>query len=228
MASLRKKPEVLAAAAETPPALEIDIAADATSPSTPAPAPPPEPPTSSQNEAQQALLAQLDALRESEGLQQQHQQALAAAEERRQAWLAGNSLAQQHYGHLAGFHNEAMQSGLADSSPAYFNFMQDQLAALQSEDPAANAHMIAEELQARAAERAEPQAPAPPSRSCIVSAPVSRGVPSSTPGWATGKITLTPAEREAARLSGISEVEYAKHRLRLNAMKASGEYADRR
>jgi hypothetical protein len=58
----------------------------------------------------------------------------------------------------------------------------------------------------------------------IVSAPPSRQATSPTGKSTTTKITLTPEQREVARLSGISEIDYARGLQRLNDMKANGGY----
>lgn len=60
-------------------------------------------------------------------------------------------------------------------------------------------------------------------RASIVSAPVSRDNRSSSTGRPTAptRITLSPAEREAARNMGVSEVAYAKGKLQLTANKQS-------
>jgi hypothetical protein len=50
----------------------------------------------------------------------------------------------------------------------------------------------------------------------IVSAPVSRG---ESYGGNRQKVTLTPAQREIAKLSGLTEVEYAKQFLKLDEYK---------
>jgi hypothetical protein len=39
-----------------------------------------------------------------------------------------------------------------------------------------------------------------------------------------GSITLTPAQKEASRISGLSEVEYARQLIRLREEKAQGNY----
>lgn len=62
-------------------------------------------------------------------------------------------------------------------------------------------------------------------RTSIVSAPVSREVPSSSGSQNRGgKTHLTLAQREAAKIAGISEAEYAKNLNKLNEMKANGTY----
>lgn len=59
-----------------------------------------------------------------------------------------------------------------------------------------------------------------------VSAPVSRDVPSGNFDGLPSKVTLSPAEREHARLAGISELVYAQNKLRLMQLKKSGFYSE--
>jgi hypothetical protein len=69
-----------------------------------------------------------------------------------------------------------------------------------------------------------PPPPAPPVQSAIYSAPVSRTVPSA--GYrepSPSSVRLTREEQETARMSGISDIEYAKHKLRMEREKAAGE-----
>lgn len=67
-------------------------------------------------------------------------------------------------------------------------------------------------------------------RGAIVSAPVSREAQSGSTGQrqSTGKIRLSAEEIESARLSGITEVEYARQKQRLMQLKANGEYSQNR
>jgi hypothetical protein len=69
-----------------------------------------------------------------------------------------------------------------------------------------------------------------PNPSSLVSAPVSRSIPSASGKrhQSPGKVTLTPSEVEAARLSGISIEEYARQKLKYEGMRESGEYRDNR
>lgn len=61
--------------------------------------------------------------------------------------------------------------------------------------------------------------------SAVVSAPVSRETPSSSGnGDRPGRITLSAAQKEAAKIAGISEAEYAKNVIRLRNEKANGNY----
>jgi len=63
-----------------------------------------------------------------------------------------------------------------------------------------------------------------PQRRATVSAPVSREAPSSSGTDRPGRITLTVQQKEAAKIAGITEVEYAKNLQRLKAEKANGNY----
>ncbi len=65
----------------------------------------------------------------------------------------------------------------------------------------------------------------PAQRTNIVSAPVSRGVPNGTATRSNSKITLTAMQKEAAKMAGISETEYAKQLIKLNELKANGQYS---
>ena len=64
----------------------------------------------------------------------------------------------------------------------------------------------------------------PAQRSNIVSAPVSREVPTGGGNRSTSKITLTAMQKEAAKMSGISETDYAKQLIKFNELKANGQY----
>ena len=221
MASLRKKR--VDAAVDAAPQVAVGPAAN----ETPAPALAPK-----ADDAAEALRKQLEALRRSETLQQQSQIAKLTAQERRQDWIKNNPLAQQHYNTLNALHAEAIQAGHADTSPAYFDYLNDRLEALNGHAAAATQLVNeAQQLQQRATQSVPQHRPASPSnqqRTSIVSAPVSREVPSSGGFRQAGKITLTAEQRESARISGISEAEYARQLSRLNDMKATGEYSDRR
>ena len=168
-----------------------------------------------------ALREQLEALRQSETMARQASLA-AAQEQRRQTWLASNELAQQHYAALGDIHRDALNSGYVDTSPAYFDFMNNQLATLQARHSAPT-HLV-EEMKSRVPP--EPPEPQPPSRGNFVSAPVSRE-PSGY-GQSASRITLTREQADLARLAGITEAEYARQLLRLREMQASGEYSERR
>jgi hypothetical protein len=58
-----------------------------------------------------------------------------------------------------------------------------------------------------------------------VSAPVSREAPS-TPNndRSSSQVKLTPAQREYAKIAGVSEKVYAEQLQKINKMKANGSY----
>lgn len=61
-----------------------------------------------------------------------------------------------------------------------------------------------------------------------VSAPVSREAPSTPNAPRGGSIRLTPDQREAAKVAGVTEAEYAKQLQKLNQMRANGTYGEGR
>lgn len=66
-------------------------------------------------------------------------------------------------------------------------------------------------------------------KTSILSAPVSREVPSTGSGQRqSGRVTLTRDQIEAAKIAGVSPAEYARQLVKLNEMKANGEYGERR
>lgn len=84
---------------------------------------------------------------------------------------------------------------------------------------------IRERMEAKKAPKAEePEEEVQPQRRATVSAPVSREAPSSSGAERPGRVTLTVAQKEAAKIAGITEVEYAKNVQRLKAEKANGNY----
>jgi hypothetical protein len=71
----------------------------------------------------------------------------------------------------------------------------------------------------------EPPAPAPPDQSSLVAAPVSREVNWSGRSYTASspdQIRLTAAQREAARMSGLTDIQYAKQLIELDRRKAAG------
>lgn len=102
-------------------------------------------------------------------------------------------------------HDEAIAAKLSPGSDEYFKFIEENLGLRQREsDP--------EDEPARES-------------SVVVSAPVSREPPTPS-GQRTTRITLTPAQREAAKSAGISEVEYAQQLRRLQELKRQGMYGE--
>ncbi len=189
--------------------------------------------------AKTALMRQIEALKQAEYVQRQHAAHMAQAarplsrEERLGAWkeqgLTDKEAAwlQDHpeaidFPQISGIAaNEALALGHERDSDAYFRATAERF----------EHHM--RELRARAAAQETPQffkPPEPrvgsmPSEGSIVSAPVSRGVPSGGPRVETNpnRVRLSAAEIEIARASGISPAEYAKHRLELERQKRTGQ-----
>ena len=149
---------------------------------------------------------------------------MLAAEERRQAWLESTPGAKENIAALGAIHHAALNSGLVDTSPEYFHFMESQLAALQQ--PAEAATHMAEEMQERAAQSRTPEPPPRPK-------PVRYSAPrkprrsecqwqAATPAGSRSR----PARLRQPAIAGITLEEYAKQKMRLAAMKASGEYGE--
>jgi hypothetical protein len=153
---------------------------------------PPEPLT--EQDASAALLAQIEAAREAEASQ--------GKEARRREWVTHTPAAQQHYASLGALHHAAINSGLVDTSPEYFRFLEEGLTTLEAQQPA---HNLAAEMHQRLQDEArkQPPPPLPRSNASIVSAPVSRDVPT---GYSAvpHKVTLTLDEKEHARVAGNS------------------------
>jgi hypothetical protein len=81
---------------------------------------------------------------------------------------------------------------------------------------------VEEKMNPPAEEKVEPKQEQ--QRTNIVSAPVSREVPSSSGTRPSGKITLSKEEQEAAKISGITETEYARQKSALLLAKQNGQY----
>ena len=75
---------------------------------------------------------------------------------------------------------------------------------------------------AREAQRAIATCRARPVDDC--SAPVSRQAPTGG-DRPSGQVRLTPAQREAAAIAGVSDIEYAKQLEKLDALQEMGEYS---
>jgi hypothetical protein len=110
---------------------------------------------------------------------------------------------------LGAAHWDAVEAGHAQDSDGYFQVLEERLGYRRV---AAN--------------------PAPSNestyRSPPVSAPVSRSTPSPSTGRPTStRVELSPAQREAARISGVDEFTYAKGVIELENRKKQGMYPDR-
>lgn len=110
---------------------------------------------------------------------------------------------------IQALHWDVVDEGHAPFSTAYFESLEQHLGLRQAPQSAG-------------------QQPNQQQRTSIVSAPVSREVPNGGGQRPSStKINLTPAQREAAKLAGVTEKVYAEQLQRLNEMKANGTYGDR-
>jgi hypothetical protein len=215
------KPEPIAATEMPPPA---PPAVEQPPPPQPDLAKPPE------DDATVALRRQIESLQKSEHLHRQQNEALLlahAAHQRRNEWLKANPKAQANREALGPIHHEALQSGLIDTSPQYFAYLEQRLADLPADETPTMPQQPTPEF---FRPPPSPPAPRPPGPNRVLhSAPVSRDVPTSGSGARPrGKVTLTPLEREAAAMSGVDLETYAKNKLRYQQMRESGEYRDSR
>lgn len=109
-------------------------------------------------------------------------------------------------------HIQLLRRGLQPGHPQYLSEIEKGLKA--SEPPGTD-------------EGDEPQ-PQTRERASIMSAPVSREAPSSSGKRTTTKVTLTPEQKEFAKIAGVTEVEYAKQLQKLDEAKQVGNYGERR
>lgn len=112
---------------------------------------------------------------------------------------------------LQWLHHVAVDEGHKAFGPEYYEYIETELG-----------------LRERPKVETDDEPPQQQQRTSIVSAPVSREVPSGTGTRKNGKITLTEAQRESAKIAGVTEVEYAKQLEKINTMKANGTYGDGR
>ena len=197
------------------------------------------------DEAALALKKQIDALRQSEELNRraaaqaaQLQQRPPTREEKLGYWRSQGMPEDQveflkenpamiDFSELAAFAaNEALQAGHERGSRGHMQAMKEtfdkHLAHLQAQ---------AQQTEPTAMQETprffQPPPPKPaPERAPIVSAPISRTVPGSGPrDYETDprRVTLSVEERQIAKLSGVSETDYARGKLELQARRARGE-----
>lgn len=99
-------------------------------------------------------------------------------------------------------HFDVIEEGHAQFTPAYFESLETHLGLRQKADT----------------QRRQP----------VMSAPPTRDVPGASNGYQRpSQVTLTPEQREAARIAGIDEVTYARNVIKLNEMKKAGHYGER-
>lgn len=108
---------------------------------------------------------------------------------------------------IQALHWEVVDEGYEEYSPEYFKSLEQKLG-MRPAPRTEEDHMEEE---------------APPPRKAAVSAPPSRETPNSQ-GRRESRITLTHEQKEAAKITGISEEEYAKGLIQLRNEKAKGNY----
>lgn len=111
----------------------------------------------------------------------------------------------------------SQKRNIVRGSPEYFRFIDDRLGYENDEPEYDEVDDMPNEPIRHAEQR--PVAAAPPSRS-------SPGV-SSREAASPSRVTLSPVEREHAKISGISEREYAQNKQKLVEMKRRGYYSER-
>jgi hypothetical protein len=206
---------------------------DIPEPPQPAPAPQPQPQAANpqDSDASEVLRAQMEALQRSEQLAHQRRE-MAAADQRRAAWLQATPAAQANYGSLGALHHEALRAGFDDLSEDYFRYLESGIEALAPPQQQPEPSMMPVERPPAAPDTAPdpeffrpPPVRMPAPRSVAVSAPVSRTIPvadrvriETNPN----SVKLSPAELEIARSSGISPTEYARGKIRLEREKRDG------
>lgn len=143
--------------------------------------------------------------------------AMAQLSGKQKSWLKGHRDAQSDPAKLARLgaaHYDALEAGHAADSDGYFQVLEERLGYRQ---PALQVRQAEIEVAAETQHRSMP-----------MSAPVTREAPSVSTGRATPtRVELTAAQREAARISGVDDVTYARNFLRLQALKKEGHYNER-
>src|SRR5882724_4385608 len=110
---------------------------------------------------------------------------------------------------IQSLHHDAVEDeGLEAYSQPYFDWIEGQLGWHQKE---------------QIVNKEEPD-DEPQTRGRIVSAPVTREVPTNSSGDRPGRITLSAAQLDAAKIAGITPKEYAEQLLKLREHKSNGMY----
>ena len=129
---------------------------------------------------------------------------------------------QQHAGEAAA---ETLAAGYERDSPEFFQAVEENFAKrIEAMNPQPAEQPTPVFFQPPEAPRRSPAPAAPPDRSSLYAAPVSRQTP--TGGYrepSPSQVRLSAAEVEIARASGVTERQYAEGKLRLMRAKANGE-----
>lgn len=128
-----------------------------------------------------------------------------------QAWARRNPAHftdQKLYAKTLSAHHAAIAEDIQPDTPQYFTFLEERLGLRDAP----------QQRQEQAQTRTAPRPAAPPNRD---------GGSVASSRLVGNKITLTPAEREAAAIAGVSEQEYAVQLLRAERQGDLGKYANR-
>lgn len=145
---------------------------------------------------------------------QEEQRTTSALPQRVQRWL------QRHPDYMSdpkkndklrAFHWDVIDEGHDFDSDEYIESMETKLGLRKAQ--ASEEEEIVEETPVRQVQKRSPQ----------VSAPVSRESTSNS-GTQSNKINLSAAQREAAKVAGVTEKVYAENLKKMNEMKANGSY----
>jgi hypothetical protein len=174
-----------------------------------------------QDDASRAFQVQIDNLRKAEQVQYERNK-LAA-------FLKANPAMVRHP-EITGQAEIEAQREHAYGSPAFYEAVKSNFDRLTSPEEVSAEYLekmqaLGEDVSEPELEVYEPPAPSIPRHdSMMYSAPVSREVPGSSYNDRSGRVTLTPAMKEAAAIAGVSLSEYAEQVLRLREEKKSGNY----
>lgn len=139
---------------------------------------------------------------------EQHIAQMQGVNEAQKSWLRSHPETisdPEKNSYLRAAHYQSQRKNLVAGSDAYFQFLEEQLGYRTPTQ----------------AEESEQELP--PQN---VSAPPSREAPSASGRTTPTRVTLTAEERQIAAASGITEIEYAKNKLKLMEMKKAGQYRD--
>lgn len=114
---------------------------------------------------------------------------------------------------IQSLHYDIIEEGHPAFTPAYFDAMDIKLGFKQPPK------------ETRDDDEDDAPPPPPQRRTVVTSAPPTREAPSAGTGRAeSSRIVLTQEQREIARSSGISEIEYGRQLMKLNGLKKDGHY----
>ncbi len=167
-------------------------------------------------QGKEAAERELQALRDTPKPQPQTQDSLEARLNRTalpyvaKQWLLAHSeyvLDEKKNRKISSMHDDLLDEGIEPYSAKYFEIAEQRLGLRPTPKPEVEVEDEPIQSQRR-----------------IYSAPPSREVPSSSGKREGGSITLTPLQKEAAKIAGITEKDYAIQVLRLRQEKMNGNY----